>query len=331
MKITYPDFYNEFKCIASACSDSCCIGWEVDIDPFTMSIYENTEGEFGEVLRANIAHDECDHFILKGERCPFLNDKNLCEIFINMGEDKLCDICSDHPRFYEWFGDRTEKGLGLCCEEVCRLLFEKEDKLCFITEENDDEDEDMELEQELYKHLLNERQNIFDLIQDRASSIKKRAVNLTGAETQVDGKEALEAVLSFYLGHESIDANWQKNLKWALQNAEKLAAADTSVFSEVHYEHFLGYLVYRYYMKTVFDGSTWEKLALALSALVALRAADLAVLLQKGNFTFADRVINAKGFSKDVEYSGDNLAAFEEAAEDILAPETLAAAIEYLF
>lgn len=331
MKITYPDFYNEFKCIASACSDSCCIGWEVDIDPFTMGIYESVEGEFGERLRVNIAHDECDHFILKGERCPFLNDKNLCDIFINLGEDKLCDICSDHPRFYEWFGDRTEKGLGLCCEEVCRLLFEKEDKLCLVTEENDDEDEDMELEQELYEHLLKERQNIFDLIQNREVSIKNRAMNLSGAEMKADGKEALKAVLGFYLGLESIDENWQKSLGWALQNIEKLPEADATVLSDIHYEHFLVYLVYRYYMKAVFDGCVWEKLALVISALVALRAADLAVLLQKGSFSFTDRVTNAKGFSKDVEYSGDNLAAFEEAAEDILTPETLAAALEYLF
>lgn len=331
MKITYPDFYNEFKCIASACSDSCCIGWEVDIDPFTMSIYENAEGEFGEVLRANIAHDECDHFILKGERCPFLNGKNLCEIFINMGEDKLCDICSDHPRFYEWFGDRTEKGLGLCCEEVCRLLFEKGDKLGFVTEENDEEDEDVELDPELYTELLTERKGIIALLQNRDLSVKERALTLIGETEKTDGKEALKAVLGFYLGLEGIDGNWQKTLKWVLQNIEKLPEADASVLSEVHYEHFLVYLVYRYYMKAVFDGCVWEKLALAISALVALRAADLAVLIQKGSFTFSDRVINAKGFSKDVEYSGDNLAAFEEAAENLLTPEILSAAIEYLF
>lgn len=331
MKITYPDFYNRFKCIASACSDSCCIGWEVDIDPFTMSIYESAEGEFGERLRNNIAHDECDHFILNGERCPFLNDENLCDIFINLGEDKLCDICSDHPRFYEWFGDRTEKGLGLCCEEVCRLLFEKEDKLEFVTEENVDEDEEVELDPELYESLLGERERIFTLLQNRDIPLKTRLMSLVGTQSEDGGKEALRAVLGFYLGLESIDENWQKSLELALQSPEILPEADASVLCDVHYEHFIVYLIYRYYMKAVFEGSVWEKLALALSAIIALRAADLAVIMKKGSFSFADRVMNAKGFSKDVEYSGDNLAAFEDAAETVLTPQNLAAAIEYLF
>ena len=331
MKITYPDFYKDFHCIASACSDSCCIGWEVDIDPFTMSIYENAEGEFGKRLRESIAHDECDHFILKGERCPFLNDKNLCDIYINMGEDNLCDICSDHPRFYEWFGDRTEKGLGLCCEEVCRLLFEKENKLRFITEESDEEDEDVDIDEELYAELLEERESILNLLQNRDLSIKERVLKLIPDDKSGAQKEAVEAVLDFYISLESIDKNWQKSLRWAREYSEMLPEADMSSLSETHYEHFLMYLVYRYFMKAAFDGNTWEKLAMAISGLIALRCADLATVLRNGSFDFHDRVINAKGFSKDVEYSGDNLAAFEEASETILTPSALAAAISYLF
>lgn len=331
MKIVYPDFYNKFRCIASACSDSCCIGWEVDIDEFTMSIYENAEGEFGERLRKNIAHDECDHFILKGERCPFLNSENLCDIYINMGEDKLCDICSDHPRFYEWFGDRTEKGLGLCCEEVCRLLFEKEDRLSFIIEENDEENEDVDLDEELYEKLLKEREGLLSLIQDRRRTFKARVLDVLGEVGEQDGKGALKDILDFYLGLESIDESWQKSLRSAREKAEKLTETDASILSEIHYEHFLAYLIYRYYMKAAFDGNRWEKLCLALSALVALRAADLALLHEQGAYSFADRVQNAKGFSKDVEYSGDNLDAFEDAAETLFTPKKLAAAINYIF
>ena len=32
-----PDFYRDFHCIADRCSDSCCIGWEIDIDPDTLA------------------------------------------------------------------------------------------------------------------------------------------------------------------------------------------------------------------------------------------------------------------------------------------------------
>lgn len=44
MLITKPDFYDSFKCRAGECTDSCCIGWEIDIDDETMRKYENENG-----------------------------------------------------------------------------------------------------------------------------------------------------------------------------------------------------------------------------------------------------------------------------------------------
>ena len=31
MKLRVPDYYYDFKCIGGDCTDSCCIGWELDI------------------------------------------------------------------------------------------------------------------------------------------------------------------------------------------------------------------------------------------------------------------------------------------------------------
>ena len=33
MKIIAPNYYPAFRCIADKCRHSCCIGWEIDIDP----------------------------------------------------------------------------------------------------------------------------------------------------------------------------------------------------------------------------------------------------------------------------------------------------------
>lgn len=42
------------------------------------------------------------HFRLDAEeRCPLLNDCNLCEVLLHLGEDKMAQICTDHPRYYE--------------------------------------------------------------------------------------------------------------------------------------------------------------------------------------------------------------------------------------
>ncbi len=154
-----PDYFDRFRCTASACSDNCCIGWEIDIDEKTAGRYKNVSGELGKKLREMISWPggeeiqteevqagepsserkspsdrEPPHFILQGERCPFLDRDNLCEIIRELGEESLCDICREHPRYYEWFDGLTEKGVGLCCEAAAGLILESSKKAEFVTE-----------------------------------------------------------------------------------------------------------------------------------------------------------------------------------------------------
>lgn len=143
MKYHKPAFFDQFHCIGSACTDTCCAGWEIEVDETTAEGYLAEKGEFGDRLRREIGTEPGEYFFkLKNNRCPFLNKENLCDIFINLGEDRLCDICREHPRFYNWFGDYTEVGLGLCCEEAERLLFSDSKPLTFIEEVTQDEEED---------------------------------------------------------------------------------------------------------------------------------------------------------------------------------------------
>ena len=32
MKYHKPSFFDQFKCIGSACTDTCCAGWEIEVD-----------------------------------------------------------------------------------------------------------------------------------------------------------------------------------------------------------------------------------------------------------------------------------------------------------
>ena len=123
MKVFAPDYYSGFRCIAGACRHSCCEGWEIDVDPETLKRYRTMEGPLGAKLRSCIAADPEPHFMLSArERCPFLTDQNLCEIILKAGEDALCQICADHPRFRNYWSDRIEIGLGMACEEAARLI-----------------------------------------------------------------------------------------------------------------------------------------------------------------------------------------------------------------
>ena len=183
MKLRKPNYYDRFRCIAGDCSDSCCIGWEIDINEEKLEFYRTVPGELGERLRRCIDWEE-GHFRLEGEkeRCPFLNGENLCDLILGLGEDSLCDICREHPRFYDWFEDVTEVGLGLCCEEAARLLLEEKEPFCLVEEElGDAEDaalEDAVQERRLVTALFTARETAFLLLQNRKHSLWERLLCL---------------------------------------------------------------------------------------------------------------------------------------------------------
>ena len=127
MKLIAPNYYKKFHCIADKCTHSCCsAGWEIDIDENTLNYYNSIEGEFGNKLKQNIINNSDNTSkcfkLCENNNCPFLNSNKLCEIYINLGEEHLCNICTEHPRFYEWFENCKEVGIGLCCEEAARII-----------------------------------------------------------------------------------------------------------------------------------------------------------------------------------------------------------------
>ena len=171
MILTFPTFYRDFKCIANRCTDSCCIGWEIDIDSATYDKYRLMP----EAFRKNIA--VCDggaHFVLtKDERCPFLQKDGLCKIILEYSEDMLCDICREHPRFYEWYGNYKDAGVGLCCEEAIRLLLESEKPLEYETVETQEISDD-DTPGDICKSVFELRKSLFSIINDRRLTLFER-------------------------------------------------------------------------------------------------------------------------------------------------------------
>jgi lysine-N-methylase len=162
------------------------LGWEIDIDDETLEKYRAVKGDFGKRLWSQIEVPEGDdgepaHFRLtECDRCPFLNDDNLCDIYINLGEDYLGYICTHHPRFYEWYVDGREAGLGLVCEAAAELILQKPDHPGYpdfeVIEEEDDteaemmEDEDLQAERETERMLFAMRDRLFGIIRPEAGS-----------------------------------------------------------------------------------------------------------------------------------------------------------------
>lgn len=133
-----PAYYPEFTCTAGACRHNCCVGWEIDIDDETLALYKTIDGPLGERLKTGISMEDTPHFVLTNDgRCPFLNGENLCDLICGLGEDALCQICADHPRFRNDWPDRTELGLGLCCEAAGQLILTWDSPVTLIELWND--------------------------------------------------------------------------------------------------------------------------------------------------------------------------------------------------
>ncbi len=192
MLLRVPDFYDSFHCIASKCTDTCCVGWEIDIDDESAIRYAKIKGEFGEKLRKNI---EDDHFKLcEGDRCPFLRQDGLCDMICHLGEDSLCDICREHPRFVEVYGDIMEKGIGLCCEEGVRLLLDasgnEDSPIAFTEREIDDEPDDIPDDaREARDAIFEERAHLFKILADHTRPLKKRLAEIIDYAVETSGFE----------------------------------------------------------------------------------------------------------------------------------------------
>lgn len=123
MKLYAPKYYRDFICIADKCRHSCCVGWEIDVDDQSLARYQKSTHGYAKTILESIEHEETSHFRLgAGDRCPHLNDCGLCKIILSVGEDYLCEICREHPRFYHDTPCGKEVGLGMACEEACRLI-----------------------------------------------------------------------------------------------------------------------------------------------------------------------------------------------------------------
>ena len=151
MRRIYPSFFYDFRCKAQNCAHTCCRGWDVEIDEASFQSYRDEPGAFGERLRAAIGTQDGVHFFrLRDDgRCPMLLDDGLCELIVNLGEDRLCDICYLHPRFYEEIGDTELAGLGLSCEAAAELLLAR--PLRFTIEEEQEEEKTKETD---FRRLL---------------------------------------------------------------------------------------------------------------------------------------------------------------------------------
>ncbi len=285
MRVFKPSYYDKFKCIADRCAHNCCIGWEIDVDEDMLVRYMTEHGEFGDRLRANISlEDDCPHFVLgEGERCPFLNGDNLCDIIINMGEESLCQICNDHPRFVNCSETREEWGLGMCCEEAARLMLTYEDKVQILGEKSEDD-----------AVIFNMRDMVIAKLQQREKTIDERVE---------DVKEMFRIKLPEkqwdieFLKLERLDKSWTGRVM-SIRGQGHALKNDWSL----PFEQILVYFIYRYMAEGQFDGRYNERVLFALLSFHMIRE-----IFKRSEETIEELVEICRMYSCEIEYSEENI------------------------
>ena len=280
----YPSYYKDFHCIGSRCRHNCCVGWEIDIDSDTYLKYKKTDGEMGERLESGIVHGDEPHFKCRDNgRCVFLNESNLCDIITELGEEHLCTICAEHPRFTNELPDRYEHGLGLCCEEAARIILTREERVTFTEASTDDE-------------VIMLRDRVIEILQSRQDDIDTRCESALAECGIVLPKRSASEWAEYFLSLERLDDRWGAILE-AVKDTDESSRGTSDVPPHI-WENLLVYFVYRHMANAADTEDSAYRLAFAVLSYRMIAAASAV--------TGEDAVDLCRLYSAEIEYSTDN-------------------------
>ena len=265
MILRTPSFYKDFKCIAGACPDSCCQGWEVDADEQSLEYYKNLTGDIRKKIDSVLDKDEFGNTIFKladKKRCPFLNHENLCDMHIAIGGEHTPYTCRMFPRFINDFGGTREMGVSFSCPVASDMMWGLTEPMSFVDELNDLPPELNEIDAQTYFYLSKTRKKAFDIVQDRSLPIYQRLINLLdfGVETQQDLEEYKEGTdpipfFDVFRNPELINPQW-------LERVDNGSVKPVS--NEVFNENIASYFIFRYFLTAVNDYDVLSKINMAV-------------------------------------------------------------------
>ena len=334
MKNTFPAYYKQFSCIADRCPDTCCAGWAVVADEESLEKYQIIEGFFGDKIRSIISVDEDGDtfFTPVNNRCPFLLENGLCEMYVELGHENLCRTCRQYPRHITYFGARSETGISLSCPEAARIILHSSEPITFETENTLDFPQPTDIDAELYFTLLEARKKAIDILQSREFSIESRICAFLGFAQKISPfvkhfecdkirnaitddyfikekspfskkreRSSLKKIFSDFRELEMLDKSW-KNALSAAEKADISEYADAVRSHEWEYEHLTVYFIFRYFMTAVFDGDLLTKAKLTAVSFIVIRKLQASVNADKETRT---KIIQR--YSKEVEHSASNM------------------------
>ena len=286
------NYSKNFKCVGSNCKHSCCGGWEISIDKKTRDNYkklENCDDRFkNSLIGKNIALNE----IL---RCPFLDDDNLCHIIKNYGEKSLSKTCKTHPRFINYFSSFTETGLGLYCEEACRIILSETKKMKPVLVRKTKNAKRLT---SFEKTILEFRKNALKIAQNDKISIEER-LELLEKESSISlNKKPYKEWIEFYSFLEKLPTcEFDFSALKRLDSFSKIVDKHAKPLEQI-----LSYLIYRHLPRAIDNIDLSVRLAFCVLSLRLIYQ----TFLSMGGGTCA--IIDAcREYTSNIELSDDNL------------------------
>ena len=327
MIFEYPDLVRSFTCIADRCPDTCCRGWEVDIDSETEQYYRSVPGPLGERLWHALSVSEEDgstYFPLTEERaCPFLSKTGLCDIITELGEAAISRVCTEYPRYFVQIGGYEQMDMSLSCMEYGRIFFASGPMHLIRTEREVAGDDMDEKDAEYLRSILQFRNEAVSVMQDGDGTWRERlaAVGqaLTGRKTQgwlpelTEDAELLRRVRSLEL----LDDRWNGIMDEVEACSRRLSEEKgfgTKEQTERWFTKLAVYFLFRYMIDSYFDGGGDGVIRFTSRSLRYIWLMCMARAERLGRMLTDDDLIDiAHLYSRQVEHSEENVAVMKEA------------------
>lgn len=313
MKLIKSAIYDQFRCLAGSCPDSCCQEWEVLVDEQSALRYLALPGDLGDSLRQKLKQEDGEYYLtITDRRCPMWRADGLCEIQSQLGHDGLCQTCRDFPRLRHDYGDFVELGLELSCPEAARLILTTPHAAPIVTETEGGEE--AEYDRQTMEILLHTRPVALEILEKHPlpEALALLLLYAYSVQNELDGGEEAsfdpvadlelahraaqpgdpELLRNFYTGLEILTPRWADLLQHpspAPDWAEELRAMAR-------------YGIERYWLQAVSDFDLVARVKMLVAACILVR--DLG----------GDPIQTAQLYSKEIENSAENVDAILDAA-----------------
>lgn len=327
MQKSYFSCYPSFRCLAAACPDSCCVGWEIVVDSCTEATYQTVQGALGQKIRRVLTTDpDGDRIftLLENERCPFWNTAHLCELQLELGEEGLCDTCRQFPRMKQDYGTFQEYYLSLACPEAARLIL-SQPRLTLQTQCAEEEQEiQADYDEKRMQFLQASREQLASILYDTAHALPERLARCLqyGDALQLQWDTVYHPQLPelpVWRSGSEIPSNWMRSLLAVHQKMECMTELFPRLLKQANQAdswtpwqkawetkqvNYCIAMLFQYYLQAIADDAILIKLERITASLLVIGA-----MAQAGSLPIEQCV---QLYVKEVDHSEENKVLLEE-------------------